>query len=274
MAIYSTDVELGVTTGVGLVTGFAAYIENADGTSVSDSLTDITSATTGNRAQLTTNTGSLTARNLDYYCSTFESAGTLGVVADRAFSNSSPVTFENCSLHIGDSTAVNLFIPMTFTNVDIFNNAPAGTAFNWGIFGNGSGTYGVLDADGHVDTTQPLGTGARGTSRPFNWTNVRIFGQGGMQMLINGARPGASTFANINFNPAPGRGAFGELPFLAFTDATWGQFYRPDFPLAGDNLWARLTGGMDRNDISATTNWMIQPQWDIRNLDVRQLRLQ
>ena len=24
---------------------------------------------------------------------------------------------------------------------------------------------------------------------------------------------------------------------------------------------------MDRNDISATTNWMIQPQWDIRNLD-------
>ena len=255
MAIYSTDVELGVTTGVGLVTGFAAYIENADGTSVSDSLTDITSALTGNRAQLTTNTGSLTARNLDYYCSTFQGGD---------LDNSSPVTFENCSLHIGDSTAVNLFIPMTFTNVDIFNNAPAGTAFNWGIFGNGSGTYGTLDADGHITTP---GTQARGGSRPFNWTNVRVFGQGGMQMLINGARPGASTFNNIDFNPAAGRGAFGELPFLAFSDARWGQFYRPDFPLAGDLIWARITGGMDRNDISATTNWMIQPQWDIRNLD-------
>ena len=255
MAIYSADTELGVTAGVGLVTGFAAYIENADGTAPSDSLTDITSASTGNRAQLTTNTGSLTARNLDYYCSTFQGGD---------LSNSSPITFENCSLHIGDSTAVNLFIPMTFTNVDIFNNAPAGTAFNWGIFGDGSGTYGVLDADGHITTA---GTGARGGSRPFNWTNVRVFGQGGMQMLINGARPGVSTFNNIDFNPAAGRGAFGELPFLAFSDARWGQFYRPDFPLAGDLIWARITGGMDRNDISATTNWMIQPQWDIRNLD-------
>ena len=67
MAIYSADTELGVTAGVGLVTGFAAYIENADGTAPSDSLTDITSASTGNRAQLTTNTGSLTARNLNYH---------------------------------------------------------------------------------------------------------------------------------------------------------------------------------------------------------------
>ena len=96
MAIYSADTELGVTAGVGLVTGFAAYIENADGTAPSDSLTDITSASTGNRAQLTTNTGSLTARNLDYYCSTFQGGD---------LSNSSPVTFENCSLHIGESTA-------------------------------------------------------------------------------------------------------------------------------------------------------------------------
>ena len=112
MAIYSTDVELGVTTGIGLVTGFAAYIENADGVAPSDSLTDITSALTGNRAQLTTNTGSLTARNLDYYCSTFQGGN---------LTNSSPITFENCSLHIGESVAVNLSIPMTFTNVDIFN---------------------------------------------------------------------------------------------------------------------------------------------------------
>ena len=37
--------------------------------------------------------------------------------------------------------------------------------------------------------------------------------------------------------------------------------------VGGDNLWARLTGGMDRNDIDIATNWMIQPQWDIRNLD-------
>ena len=153
---------------------------------------------------------------------------------------------------------------MTFTNVDIFNSAPAGSIFNWGIFGNGSGTYGVLDADGHIVTA---GTIARGLSRPFVWNNVRVFGQGGMRMLINGARPGQSTFTNVNFNPAPGRGAFGELPFLAFADATWGQFYRADFPNTGDNLWARLTGGMDRFDISATTNWMIQPQWNVNNLN-------
>ena len=75
---------------------------------------------------------------------------------------------------------------MTFTNVDIFNNAPAGTAFNWGIFGDGSGTYGVLDADGHITTA---GTQARGGSRPFNWTNVRVFGQGGMQMLMRQDEP-------------------------------------------------------------------------------------
>ena len=74
---------------------------------------------------------------------------------------------------------------------------------------------------------------------------MNIFGRGGMQMLINGARPGASTFTNVNFNRAPGRGAFGELPFLAFADATWGQFYRPNFPGPGDLIWARLTGGMD-----------------------------
>ena len=97
MAIYSTDVELGVTTGVGLVTGFAAYIENDSGVAVTNSLTDITDAATGNNAVLNTNTGSLTARNLNYYCSTF----TGGDV-----SNSSPITFENCSLHIGDSTCL------------------------------------------------------------------------------------------------------------------------------------------------------------------------
>ena len=145
---------------------------------------------------------------------------------------------------------------MTFTDVNIFNDtlsaADGGTGFNWGIFGNGSGTYSILDTDLHVTTA---GTSARAISRPFNWTNVNVFGNGGMRMLINGAQPGVSSFTNVNFNPAPGRGAFGELPFLAFADATWGQFYRDDnFPNAGDVLWARITGGMDRNDINATDN--------------------
>ena len=72
----------------------------------------------------------------------------------------------------------------------------------------------------------------------------------------------------MNFNPAPGRGAFGELPFLAFADAGWGQFYRTDLVFAsGENVWARLTGGMDRNDINISNNWMIQPQWNVENLD-------
>ena len=112
MSTYSTDVELGVTTGVALVTGFDAYIEGTSGTSVGNSLNDITAAATGNNAELTTNTGSLTGRNLTYFCSTF-TGGDLN--------NSSPILFENVNLHIGAATAVNLFIPMTFTDVNIFN---------------------------------------------------------------------------------------------------------------------------------------------------------
>ena len=271
MAVYSTDIELGVTTGVDLIAGLDAYAENISNGSVGDSVDDVSTVITGNNLQLTTNTGSITARNLSYFCSTFESAPTGGLAAQNAYNNSSPALFENCNIHIGAATAVNLFIPMTLTNVNILNPTlsadDGGTNFNWGIFGNGSGTYATLTADGHIDTNAALGTLARGTSRPFNWTNVNVFGRGGMQMLINGARPGASSFTNVNFNPAPGRGAFGELPFLPFADATWGQFYRPDFPSPGDLIWARLTGGMDRNDIDIATNWMIQPQWNIVNLD-------
>ena len=256
MATYSTDVELGVTTGVALVSGFDAYIERNSGTSVGDSLNDITAATTGNNAEFPANTGSLTGRNLNYFCSN---------ITGGSASTSAPITFTNSSIHLGQGAGTNLGLPFTLTDVNIHSTHPAGTDFNWGIFGDGSGTYAVLDADGHVTTN---GVGARGISRPWNWTNVNVFGSGGMRMLINGARPGQSTFTNVNFNPAPGRGAFGELPFLAFADATWGQFYRDDnFPNAGDVLWARITGGMDRNDINATDNWMIQPQWDIRNLD-------
>ena len=256
MATYSTDVELGVTTGVALVTGFDAYIERDTSVSVGDSLTDITAAATGNDAAFPVNTGSLIGRNLSYYVSN---------ITGGSASTSAPITFTDSSIFLGASTGTNLGLPLTLTNVNIHSTHPAVTNFNWGTFGNGSGTYAVLDADGHVVTN---GTNARGISRPWNWTNVNVFGSGGMRMLINGARPGQSTFTNVNFNPAPGRGAFGELPFLAFADATWGQFYRDDdFPNAGDVLWARITGGMDRNDIDIDTNWMIQPQWDIRNLD-------
>ena len=256
MASYSTDVELGVTAGVDLVTGFDAYIERNSGTSVGDSLNDITAAATGNDAQFPANTGSLTGRNLSYFCSN---------ITGGSASTSAPITFTDSSIFLGASAGTNLGLPLTLTNVNIHSTHPDGTSFNWGTFGNGSGTYAVLDADGHVTTN---GSDARGISRPWNWTNVNVFGSGGMRMLINGARPGQSTFTNVNFNPAPGRGAFGELPFLAFADATWGQFYRDDnFPNAGDVLWARITGGMDRNDIDINTNWMIQPQWDIRNLD-------
>ena len=254
MATYSTDVELGVTAGVALVSGFDAYIERNSGTSVGNSLNDITAATTGNNAEFPANTGSLTGRNLSYYVSN---------ITGGSASTSAPITFTNSSIHLGQGAGTNLGLPFTLTDVNIHSTHTAG--FNWGTFGDGSGTYAVLDADGHVTTN---GVGARGISRPWNWTNVNVFGSGGMRMLINGARPGQSTFTNVNFNPAPGRGAFGELPFLAFADATWGQFYRDDnFPNAGDVLWARITGGMDRNDIDIDTNWMIQPQWDIRNLD-------
>ena len=256
MATYNNDVELGVTAGVALIPGFATYIENGSGTTPGSSLTTVTEVSTGNNAELTGNAGSLTARNLTYYCSTFDGGD---------LNNSSPMTFENCSIHIGDSVQRNLAIPMTWTNVDFFNNADDTSNFLWGTFGNGSGTYGVLDADGHITTA---GTSARGLSRPMNWTNVRIFCAGGLRMVVNGARPGQSSFSNVDFNPAPGRGAFGELPFLPFSDARWGQFYRTDnFPNTGDILFARLTGGMDRNNLNINTNWMIQPQWDIRNLD-------
>ena len=37
MATYSTDIELGVTAGVGLIAGFDAYIERDDDTSVGSS---------------------------------------------------------------------------------------------------------------------------------------------------------------------------------------------------------------------------------------------
>ena len=256
MATYSTDVELGVTTGVALVPGFDAYIERDSGTSVGDSLNDITAATTGNDAEFLVNSGSLIGRNLSYYVSNI-TGGTV--------STSAPITFTNSSIYLGASAGTNLGLPFTLTDVNLHSTHPAGTNFNWGIFGNGSGTYAVLDADGHVTTN---GVGARGISRPWNWTNVNVFGSGGMRMLINGARPGESTFSNVNFNPAPGRGAFGELPFLAFADAQWGQFYRTDLVFAaGENVWARLTGGMDRNDINIANNWMIQPQWNVENLD-------
>ena len=252
MAIYTTDVDLGVTTGAAFAGEVDVYIEGNSASGVGNSLTDVTAVTTGNVAQLTQNNASMTGRNMTYLCTNLFNSTT---------GSSSPVVFENSSIHTVTSGS-NWWFPLTLTNVDIYNTST--TSGNTGIYGDGSGTaYPTFDADGHIVTN---GNGHKARSRPWNLTNVRIFGSGGLEFLLNGALPGASTFTNVDFNPAPGRGAFGELPFLAFADATWGQFYR-QFPLTTDNLWCRLTGGMDRADLSITDNWMIQPQWNIVNLD-------
>ena len=135
MASYSTDVELGVTAGVDLVTGFDAYIERNSGTSVGDSLNDITAAATGNDAQFPANTGSLTGRNLSYFCSN---------ITGGSASTSAPITFTDSSIFLGASAGTNLGLPLTLTNVNIHSTHPDGTSFNWGTFGNGSGTYACL----------------------------------------------------------------------------------------------------------------------------------
>ena len=144
---------------------FDAYIERNSGTSVGDSLNDITAATTGNDAEFPANTGSLTGRNLSYYVSN---------ITGGSASTSAPITFTDSSIFLGASTGTNLGLPLTLTNVNIHSTHPAVTNFNWGTFGNGSGTYAVLDADGHVVTN---GTNARGIPRPgagLKFTLVKV----------------------------------------------------------------------------------------------------
>ena len=264
MAQYTTDVVLGAAA-----TDFAdaldAYIEGVSTAAPGLSGTDLgdlgskasnTPIATNRFAQMNSNTASLTGTNCTYFCTNLR---------NNDNSVSSPVDFTNATVHLGHDQAgtVEWLFPANWTNVNLFSETTE--AVTLGIFGNGTGTvFPVFDADRHI-TTQ--GDEARARARPWNWNDVRLYGNGGAQMLLNGVVPDTSSFININFNPAPGRGMFGELPFLPFQDATWGQFYRPDFPLAGDNLWARLTGGMNRRQITWNDNWMIQPQWDIRNLD-------
>ena len=115
MATYSTDVELGVTPGVALVSGFDAYIERDSGTSVDDSLNDITAATTGNDAEFPVNSGSLIGRNLSYYVSNI-TGGTV--------STSAPITFTNSSIYLGASTGTNLGLPLTLTDVNLHSTHP------------------------------------------------------------------------------------------------------------------------------------------------------
>ena len=65
----------------------------------------------------------------------------------------------------------------------------------WGIYGNGSGNnYPTFTANGHIDhdVLNPnggLGDGARAIARLWTWNNVRIFFDGGVQLLLNGALP-------------------------------------------------------------------------------------
>ena len=248
----------------------------ASGTDVSDlgNNTNIGPGNDNRFAVLDGNTSSLTGENVTYFLTNFRNSGT---------GNSVPVVFRNSRIHFGHdrSTTNNWFFPLELENVDLFSSG-SGVGGVWGIYGNGSGNnYPTFTADGHIDldALNPnggLGDGARAIARLWTWNNVRIFFDGGVQLLLNGALPAneqgypdgrTSVFSNVDFNPVDGRGAFGELPFLPFVDARWGQFYRAEFPNPGDLIWARLTGGMNRNQIGIGTNWMIQPQWDIRNLD-------
>ena len=162
MAIYNSDVNLGVTTGAAFAGEVDVYIEGNSAQGVGNSLTDVTAVTTGNVAQLTQNNATMTGRNMTYLCTNFFNS-TIG--------SSSPVTFENSSIHTVTS-ASDWFFPMTLDNVDIYNTSATGG--NAGIYGDGSGTYPVFDADGHIQT---VGTGHKARSRPYNWNNVRIFGR-------------------------------------------------------------------------------------------------
>ena len=206
------------------------------------------------------NTGSITATNCTYFCTN---------LINSSQDLSAPVTFTNVNLHLGQDVAgagiTNWFFPTTFNTVDIFSDST--NVVTVGVYGNGTGTnFPTFDADGHITA---IGNESMRAARPYNWNNVRLFGNGGLRMLINGVVPDTSSFANVDFNPADGRGAFGELPYVPFSDARWGQFYRTDLaPYAtGENVFARQTGGMNRRQINWTNNWLIQPQWDIRNLD-------
>ena len=190
------------------------------------------------------------------------------LIVDGFFSEilnaSTPVNLTNTRIHL-TSTAIgieNWWFPTTFTNVDIYHSEPAATGEHTvGIYGNGTGTFPVLDANQHITT---VGTDSRGRSRPWNWDNVRLFGSGSLVFLLNGVIPADSSFRNVNFNPAPGRGAFGELPFVSFPGAQWGPFYR-DF--LGGNLFCRQTGGQLRTGYSSLGNWVPQPQWNLIGLD-------
>ena len=295
MANYNTagDVVLGQGTAT-YIDDIDVYIEGAStATTAGASGTDITDignntslgpAADNRFAQFLGNTSSLTGESVTYFVTNFRNSGT---------GNSVPVTFRNSRIHFGtDRSSFNdWFFPLELDNVDIFSSA-TGVGGVWGIYGNGSGnSFPTFDANGHIDldVLHPdggAGDGHRARSRLWTWNNVRIFLDGSVNLLLNGALPEVpdsqgffpntgtrlvSSFTNVDFNPVPGRGAFGELPFLPFVDARWGQFYRFDFPTGtNSNLFARLTGGMNRSQISATganRNWMIQPQWDIRNLD-------
>ena len=268
MALYTTENVLG-TQFIGFADALDAYIERTSSVGVGASDTDLgdtgsqgsyPASATNRFAQMTTNTASLTGTNCTYFCTNLFNGGT---------ANSSPVNFTNSSIHLGhdepapNNDIVDWWFPTNFNNVNIYNEATG--SLTVGIYGTGSGNnFPTFDADGHIATQ---GDGHKARARTWIWNNVNIYGNGGLQFLMNGVVPATSSFSNVSFNPAPGRGAFGELPFVSFADATWGQFYRPDFPNTGDQLWARLTGGMNRSDLNALTNWMIQPQWDVTALD-------
>ena len=123
MAIYNSDVNLGVTTGAAFAGEVDVYIEGNSAQGVGNSLTDVTAVTTGNVAQLTQNNATMTGRNMTYLCTNFFNS-TIG--------SSSPVTFENSSIHTVTS-ASDWFFPMTLDNVDIYNTSATGG--NAGIFG-------------------------------------------------------------------------------------------------------------------------------------------
>ena len=192
------------------------------------------------------------------------------LIVDGFFSEtlnaSTPVNLNNTRVHLTSTTTAgieNWWFPTNWTNVDIYHSEPAATGEHIvGIYGNGSGTnLPTFDANDHIVTQ---GDGHRARSRPWNWDNIRLFGSGSLVFLINGVLPAGSSFRNIDFFPALGKGAFGELPFVSFPGARWGPFYRN---FLGGNLFCRQTGGMLRDDYTALGNWVPQPQWNLIGLD-------
>lgn len=262
MTTYSSFQEIGQTPAT-YAAGTEVFIEPS-GTAIAASATDVTE---DNVISMDSNSGSLTANS----CILISGGATNATASSSSAMHLNSVTWNISS---DAATFQQWVFPTFFDNVDIHFT---GTGTLFGIFGNGSGTnFPTFDDNWNITTE---GDGAKARGRPWQWNNVRIFGNGtGTQAILNGVIPDndaegnpLSFFNNVDFYPSPStiarlrRGAFGELPFVPFANANWGPFTRT----AENGLYiARQTGGMRRTELSITGNWLIQPQWNCAGVAV------